>query len=59
MGGGRLELSIGRSSRIEAATERDMKLLPSFEELQEILYPLKNIEDLDDESRNVMIRGAQ
>lgn len=57
MGGGRLELSIGRSSRIEAATERDVKLLPSFEELQEILYPLKNIEDLDDESRNVMIRG--
>lgn len=57
MGGERLELSIGRNSRIEPATERDISGLPSFEELQEILYPLVNIEDLQEDSRNVMIKG--
>jgi replication factor A1 len=57
MGGGRLELSIGNSSRIEPASERDLEGLPSFDELQEMLYPHRDIADLDEDSRNVLIEG--
>ncbi|NLU04727.1 MAG: replication protein A, partial [Methanothermobacter sp.] len=57
MGGGRLELSIGNSSRIEPASERDLEALPSFDELQEMLYPHRDIADLDEDSRNVLIEG--
>ncbi|MBZ9570419.1 replication protein A [Methanobrevibacter sp. TMH8] len=52
-----LELSISNSTKITKANEDDLKDLPSFEELEEILYVSKNIADLEDDDKNVKIQG--
>ncbi|MBC7119599.1 MAG: replication protein A, partial [Methanobacteriaceae archaeon] len=51
-----LELSLGRNSQIEVI-KGEIKDLPSFEEIEEMVYPYKNISDLDEESENVKISG--
>lgn len=53
----RLELSINNSTKIVKATDDDLKDLPSFDELEEILYQSKNIIDLEDDDRNIKIQG--
>ncbi|MDR0900632.1 MAG: replication protein A [Methanobrevibacter sp.] len=53
-----LELSIGNNTKIFNANEDDLKNLPSFEELEEIIYQSKNIGDLEDDDKNVKIEGV-
>ena len=53
-----LELSIGNNTKILDASENDLKELPSFEELEEILYKSKSIEELEDNDRNVKVSGT-
>lgn len=53
-----LELSIGNNTKILNAAEDDLKELPSFEELEEILYKAKSIEELEDDDRNVKVSGT-
>jgi replication factor A1 len=52
-----LELSISNSTKIVKASDDDLKDLPSFDELEEILYQSKNIADLEDDDRNIKIQG--
>ncbi|WP_455240300.1 OB-fold nucleic acid binding domain-containing protein [Methanothermobacter tenebrarum] len=51
-----LELSLGRDSQIEVI-KGEVEDLPSFEEIEEMVYPYKSIGDLDEESENVKISG--
>jgi len=53
-----VELSVSGGSKITKATDDDLKELPSFEELEDILYQSKNIDDLEDTDRNVKIEGV-
>ena len=53
-----IELSVSGNTKIVKATEDDLKDLPSFEELEDILYKSKNIGDLEDTDRNVKIEGV-
>lgn len=53
-----LELSIGNNTKILDASENDLKELPSFEELEEVLYKSKSIEELEDDDRNVKVSGT-
>ena len=53
-----LELSIGGTSKIVNSSEKDLKELPTFEELEEILYKSKSIEELEDGDRNVKVSGT-
>lgn len=52
-----LELSVSNSTKIVKATDDYLKDLPSFDELEEILYQSKNIADLEDDDRNIKIQG--
>jgi len=52
------ELSIGNNTKILNATEDDLKELPSFEELEEILYKSKSIDELEDNDRNLKVSGT-
>ncbi|MDR3063406.1 MAG: replication protein A, partial [Methanobrevibacter sp.] len=51
------ELSIGANSNIERASEEDTVDLPSYEELEESIYKIKTIDDLEDDDRDVKITG--
>ncbi|MDR2966321.1 MAG: replication protein A [Methanobacteriaceae archaeon] len=53
-----LELSIGSNAKIVNASENDLKELPTFEELEEILYKSKSIDELEDGDRNVKVSGT-
>jgi len=52
-----LELTVTGNTKITTPTDDDLKELPSFEELEDILYVSKNIEDLEDDDKNVKIQG--
>ncbi|MEA4956788.1 hypothetical protein SDC9_28863 [bioreactor metagenome] len=53
-----LELSISNSTKIIKAKDEELNELPSFEELEDILYQSKNISDLEDDDRNIKIQGT-
>ncbi|MCL2115339.1 MAG: OB-fold nucleic acid binding domain-containing protein [Methanobrevibacter sp.] len=53
-----LELNIGNNAKIENVSENDLKELPTFEELEEILYKSKSIEELEDGDRNIKVSGT-
>jgi replication factor A1 len=52
-----LELSVGTSSKVSKVSEDDLKDLPSYEKLEEMIYVSKNIDDLEDDDRNIKITG--
>ena len=52
-----LELSIGRNTQIIAAKDKDLEGLPTFEELEKMIYKPCSIEDLNDEDRNIKVSG--
>ncbi|MDR2873299.1 MAG: replication protein A [Methanobrevibacter sp.] len=52
-----LEISIGNASKVSKVSEEDLKDLPSYKELEEMIYVSKNIEDLEDDDRNIRIIG--
>lgn len=52
-----LELSVGRNTQLTNARDKDLETLPSFKELEEMIYQSRTIEDLDEEDRNVKVSG--
>ena len=52
-----VELNAGRSSRIIEADEVEEASLPSFEELENMVYELKNINELDEDDRSFKVVG--
>ncbi|MBU4534880.1 MAG: replication protein A [Euryarchaeota archaeon] len=52
-----LELSLGRNTQINPAKDKDMGSLPTFKELEDMIYTPKSIENLEEEDRNVKISG--
>ncbi|MDP3033699.1 MAG: OB-fold nucleic acid binding domain-containing protein [Methanobacteriaceae archaeon] len=52
-----LELSIGRNTQMVKAKDKDLEGLATFEELEEMIYQPRNIEDLDEEDRNIKVSG--
>ena len=52
-----LELSIGRNTQMAKAKDKDLEGLATFEELEEMIYQSRNIEDLDEEDRNIKVSG--
>jgi replication factor A1 len=52
-----LELSVGRNTQLTPARDKDLESLPSFKELEEMIYQSRTIEDLDEDDRNVKISG--
>ena len=52
-----VELNAGRSARIIEADEVEEASLPSFEELENMVYELKNINELDEDDRSFKVVG--
>ena len=54
----RIELSINSSSKILTPTSNELNELPSFDELQNMIYQTKTIETLEDDDTNIKISGT-
>ncbi len=50
-----VELNVGKTTRIIPLDEEDVGDLPSFEELEEMIYISKKIEDLEEDERNIKL----
>ncbi len=51
------ELSINSSSNITEPSDSDIKSLPSFEEIQDSVYVLKTLDEIEDDDTNIRISG--
>jgi replication factor A1 len=52
-----LELSVGRNTQLTPARDKDLENMPTFKELEEMIYQSRAIEELDEDDRNVKISG--
>jgi replication factor A1 len=50
-----VELNIGKTARVILLDENDAADLPSFSELEEMLYEMKKIDELDEDDRNIRV----
>jgi len=53
-----LELSIGNGTSILTLTDEEAENLPSIEQLKETLYQHKDIENINDEDTNIIVKGT-
>lgn len=53
-----IELSVSNNSKVLTPTEGDLNKLPSFKELEDLIYRPKTIELLEDDDSNVKISGT-
>lgn len=56
LGQGKMELSVGRSSRIITPTDEETKTLPSYEQLQKERYHEKTLKELTEGEANVKVK---
>ncbi|MBX7076347.1 MAG: replication protein A [Methanobacteriaceae archaeon] len=54
----RMELSVGNNTNLVSPSEEELDILPTFDELKDIVYKVKTIEDLEDDDINVRISGS-
>ncbi len=52
-----IELSVGGASNIIDPNDDELATIPTIEELEELLYVSKQIAELDDEDKNVRVKG--
>ncbi|MGN1362747.1 MAG: OB-fold nucleic acid binding domain-containing protein [Methanobrevibacter sp.] len=52
-----LELSLNGNAGISTPTDKEIKALPSFEELQDIIYVSKTLDSVEEDDRNIRISG--
>jgi len=52
-----LEISVGRNTLITKATSDESEKLPSFDDIKEMIYKTKKIDDIEEEDRNIKVTG--
>ncbi|MDI3484176.1 MAG: replication factor [Methanobacteriaceae archaeon] len=52
-----IELSVGKTSRIMKPLPEDMEKLPTMEELEDIIYTTKKIDEIEEDDRRIKIIG--
>ena len=52
-----LELNVGNSSRVIKLSDENAKFLPSFETLENMIYEYREIDDLDEDDKNIYVVG--
>jgi replication factor A1 len=53
----RIELSVGRNTLVTKVNEDEAKDLPSVDEIEDMIYKSKNIGDIEEEDRNIRVKG--
>ena len=52
-----LELSVGRTTNLVKLREKEAEKLPSFKDLEEKIYTSKKIDEIEEEDRNIKVKG--
>lgn len=53
----KVELSVGRNTLVTKAKEDEIKDLPSADEIEDMIYTSKKIDDIEEEDRNIRVKG--
>jgi len=53
----KIELSIGRNTNVANASHEETEKLPSFDDIKEMIYKTKKIDDIGEEDRNIKVTG--
>jgi len=52
-----LEISVGRNTNVTKATAEESGSLPSFDDIKEMIYQTKKIDDIEEEDKNIKVTG--
>ena len=52
-----IEISVGRNTLIVKATSEESEGLPSFDDIKEMIYQTKKIDDIEEEDKNIKVTG--
>ncbi|MGB8233300.1 MAG: OB-fold nucleic acid binding domain-containing protein, partial [Methanobacterium sp.] len=53
----KIEISVGRNTNVAKAIAEDTKNLPSYDDIKEMIYKTKKIDDVKEEDRNIKVTG--
>jgi replication factor A1 len=53
----KIEISVGRNTIITKATNEESEKLPSFDDIKEMIYQTKKIDDIEEEDKNIKVTG--
>ncbi len=53
----KIEISVGRNTNVTKAIAEDTKNLPSYDDIKEMIYKTKKIDDIEEEDRNIKVTG--
>ncbi len=53
----KIELSVGRNTNVTKASDEETEKLPSFDDIKEMIYKTKKIDDIGEEDRNIKVTG--
>ena len=53
----KIEISVGRNTSVSKATIEETEKLPSFDDIKEMIYKTKKIDDIEEEDRNIKVTG--
>ncbi|MDD3985635.1 MAG: OB-fold nucleic acid binding domain-containing protein, partial [Methanobacterium sp.] len=53
----KIELSVGRNTNVANASPEETEKLPSFDDIKEMIYKTKKIDDIGEEDRNIKVTG--
>lgn len=53
----KIEISVGRNTSVSKTTTKETEKLPSFDDIKEMIYKTKKIDDIEEEDRNIKVTG--
>ncbi len=53
----KIEISVGRNTNLTKATNEETEKLPSYDDIKEMIYKTKKIDDIEEEDRNIKVTG--
>ncbi len=53
----KIEISVGRNTNLTKATDEETEKLPSYDDIKEMIYKTKKIDDIEEEDRNIKVTG--
>ena len=53
----KIEISVGRNTNLTKAPDEETGKLPSYDDIKEMIYKTKKIDDIEEEDRNIKVTG--
>ncbi len=53
----KIEISVGKNTGVSKSTSEEAEKLPSFDDIKDMIYKTKKIDDIEEEDRNIKVTG--